>query len=62
MSLPAHFFYVAAAPSNPPFSTLSGDYVTPFGIYVDIIRKLQKRFGFKLIDDKIFSLLRNDQV
>lgn len=55
-------FYVAVDPSNPPFSTLSGDYVTPFGIDVDIIKELQKRLGFKLIDDRIFPLLRNDQV
>ncbi len=49
-------------PSNPPFSTVSKDYRSAVGLDIEIIEELQKRLGFSLEEDRIFPLLRADQL
>lgn len=54
--------YVSVDPTNPPFATLENDFITPKGLDVDIIMELKNRLGFELKDNRIYPLLRSDQL
>ena len=54
--------YVSVDPTNPPFATLENDFVTPKGLDVDIIMELKRRLGFEIKDNRIYPLLRSDQL
>ncbi len=53
--------FVCVEPLNPPFAFMTDDWTKPEGIDVDIIYELQKRLGFSLKDDRIYTMMRDDQ-
>lgn len=53
---------VYVEPTNAPFSFLEEDLTKPLGLDVDIIYELQKRLGFSIQDERIYPLLRADQM
>lgn len=54
--------FVSVDPTNPPFATLENDFKTPYGLDVDIIMELKNRLGFEIKDNRIYPLLRSDQL
>ncbi len=49
-------------PTNAPFAFIRSDLTKPEGLDIDIIYELQRRLGFALQDDRIFPLLRTQQM
>lgn len=49
-------------PTNAPFAFISGDLTKPEGLDIDILKELQRRLGFSLQEDRIFPLLRAQQI
>lgn len=52
---------VCVEPVNPPFAMMTDDWTKPEGIDIDIIYELQRRLGFSLQDDRIFTMMRDEQ-